>query len=50
MMREEHEVESTVAPWFSLSRSAFWKVAGILIGIQIATGLLAVGLKRLVCL
>ncbi len=45
MMREEHEIESGVAPWFSLSRSAFWKVAGILIGIQIATGLLAVGLS-----
>ncbi|MFK7844205.1 MAG: ATP-binding protein [Rhodothermales bacterium] len=45
MNREEHEAESGLSPWFSLSRSAFWKVAGILIGIQIATGLLAVVLS-----
>ena len=45
MMREEHEPESGLLPWFSLSRSAFWKVAGILVGIQIATGLLAVALS-----
>ena len=44
-MREEPELESGLSPWFNLSRSAFWKVAGILIGIQIATGLLAVGLS-----
>ena len=47
MTREEHEGESRLSPWFSLSRSAFWKVAGILIGIQVATGLLAVALSAI---
>ncbi len=47
MMREEHEAESGLSPWFSLSRSAFWKVAGILVGVQIATGLLAVVLSAI---
>ena len=28
-----------------MSRSVFWKVAGILVGVQVATGLLAVGLS-----
>jgi signal transduction histidine kinase len=43
MIHDEHDIEP--APWFSLSRSAFWKVAGILVGVQVATGLLAVGLS-----
>ncbi len=43
MIHEEHDIEP--APWFSLSRSAFWKVAGILVGVQVATGLLAVALS-----
>ncbi len=45
MMRAEHETDSGLSPWFSLSQSAFWKVAGILVGIQVATGLLAVALS-----
>ena len=45
MTSRGHENEPTVSPWFSLSRSAFWKVAGILIGVQVATGLLAVALS-----
>ena len=45
MTYEGHENESHVSPWFNLSRSAFWKVAGILIGVQVATGLLAVALS-----
>lgn len=45
MIHEEHEGEPQQTPWFSISRSAFWKVAGILVGIQVATGLLAVALS-----
>ena len=45
MSTEGYGNESFVSPWFSLSRSAFWKVAGILIGVQVATGLLAVALS-----
>lgn len=47
MTLEERKAEVSVSPWFSLSRSAFWKVAGILIGIQLATGLLAVALSAI---
>lgn len=40
MNYKEHEIEPT--PWFSLSRSAFWKVAGILVIVQVLTGLITV--------
>ena len=45
MKQEEQTAEPTTTPWFSLSGSAFWKVAGILVGIQVATGLLAIALS-----
>ncbi len=45
MTNEGHVQESYISPWFNLSRSAFWRVAGILIGVQVATGLLAVALS-----
>ena len=50
MMREELESESGLSPWFSLSRSAFWKVAGILVGVQIATGLIGGSVECYICL
>lgn len=45
MNQEEFGPETTIAPWFSLSGSAFWKVAGILVGVQAINGLLAVALS-----
>ncbi len=45
MKHEEYETEWSTTPWFSLSRSAFWKVAGILVGVQVATGLIAIALS-----
>ena len=45
MNHEENGAEPTTTPWFSLSGSAFWKVAGILVGVQAVNGLLAVALS-----
>lgn len=33
------------APWWSVRRSVFWKVAGVLVGVQMAVAALAVGLS-----
>ena len=45
MKQESLEQEASTTPWFSLSGSAFWKVAGILVGVQVATGLVAIALS-----
>ena len=45
MTWDEHDYDQEPKPWFSLRGSAIWKVAAILVGIQVLMGLIVVALS-----